>query len=107
MAVIFSALRDRSVVTDLLWQKLDIFYLDDIWFYQIVQHAIPSRGTINLLREKFNDHVVSKTAYVSLPQRSSDTTLFDFLLWSCIGWLLYPYKPRILNDLKKVAKIWL
>lgn len=99
-AVTVNGERYRNMITDFFWHELDDFDLEDMWFQQDGATCHTSRDTINLLREKFNDRVISRNADVTWPPRSCDITPLDFFLWGYVKSLVYSNKPQTLNDLK-------
>ena len=58
------------------------------------------RRTIDLLKGKFGERVISRNGPVEWPTRSCDLTSLDFFLWGHIKPLVYANKPATLDDLK-------
>ena len=58
------------------------------------------RRTIDLLKGKFGERVISRNGPVEWPPRSCDLTPLDFFLWGHIKSLVYANKPATLDDLK-------
>ena len=58
------------------------------------------RRTIDLLKGKFGERVISRNGLVEWPPRSCDLTPMDFFLWGHIKSLVYANKPATLDDLK-------
>ena len=58
------------------------------------------RRTIDLLKSKFGERVISRNGPVEWPPRSSDLTPLDLFLWGHIKSLVYANKPPTLDDLK-------
>ena len=56
--------------------------------------------TIDLLKCKFVERVISRNGPVEWPPRSCDLTPLDFFLWGHIMSLVYANKPATLDDLK-------
>lgn len=70
--------------------------IDEFFWREVICHLFC--GKITFLEENFNVHVISKSAYMALAQRSCDVTTLDFPLRSYAGALAYVNKPQILND---------
>ena len=58
------------------------------------------RRTIDLLKGKFGERVISRNCPVEWPPRSCDLAPLDFFLWGHIKSLVYANKPAILDDHK-------
>ena len=58
------------------------------------------RQTIDLLKGKFGERVISRNGPVEWLPRSCDLTPLDFFLWGHIKSLVYANKPATLDDLK-------
>ena len=58
------------------------------------------RRTIDLLKSKFGERVISRNGPVEWPPCSCDLTPLDFFLWGHIKSLVYANKPATLDDLK-------
>ena len=61
-AVTVNGERYRSMITDYFWDELDGFDLSDMWFQQDGATCHTSHETINLLRQKFGERVISRNA---------------------------------------------
>ena len=59
-----------------------------------------ARVTIDFLKGKFGERVISKNGPVEWPPRSCVLTPLDFFLWGHIKSLVYANKPATLDDLK-------
>ena len=66
------------------------------------------RRTIDLLKGKFGERVISRNGPVEWPPCSCDLMPLDFFLWGHIKSLVYANKPTTLDDLKDglVVVIW-
>ena len=58
------------------------------------------RRTIDLLKGKFDERVISRNGPVEWPPRSCDLTPLDFFLWGHIKQLVYANEPATLDELK-------
>ena len=87
--------RYRAMLEDYLWPELDELDINDIWLQQDT-----ARVTIDLLKGKFGEHVISRNGLVEWPPRLCDLTPLNFFLWGHIKSLVYVNKPATLDDLK-------
>ena len=71
-----------------------------MWFQQDGATNHTARVTIDLLKGKFGERVVSRNGLVEWPPHSCDLTSLDFFLWGDIKSLVYANKPATLDDLK-------
>ena len=102
--------------------KLDDIDPDVMWFQQDGATCHTAIATIDLLKSKFGDKLISRNGPVNWPARSCDLTPLDYFLWGYVKSLVYADKPatiealeanivRVLHDirpavLEKVAKNW-
>ena len=92
--------RYRAMLEDYLWTELDEFDINDMWFQQDSATSHTARVTIDLLKGKFGERVISRNGPIEWPPRSCDLTPLDFFLWGHIKSLVYANKPATLDDLK-------
>ncbi|GFX10614.1 protein Wnt-5a [Trichonephila clavipes] len=59
-----------------------------------------ARATIDLLKDTFGDHLISRFGPVNWPPRSCDLTPLDYFLWGYIKSLVYADKPQTLDHLE-------
>ena len=59
------------------------------------------RRTIDLLKGKFDERVISRNVPVEWPPRSFDLTPLDFFLWGHIKSLVYANKPATLDNIQR------
>lgn len=59
---------------------------------------------MDLVRETFPGHVISRNGNVSWPPRSPDLAPCDFFLWGYLKSKVYVDKPRTLPDLKEAIR---
>ncbi|GFU10402.1 DUF4817 domain-containing protein [Trichonephila clavipes] len=59
-----------------------------------------ARATIDLLKDTFGDHLISRFGPVNWPPRSCDLTPLDYFLWSYEKSLVYADKPQTLDHLE-------
>lgn len=99
-AVTVTSERYRSMLTDFLWPKLDEINLQVMFFQQDGATPHTANATMELLREKFGESVISRNGTVKWPPRSCDLTPLDFFLWGYLKSLVYANKPRTIDALK-------
>ena len=100
-AVTVNGDRYRTMIREFLWPHLDGMDTQELWFQQDGATCHASRETILLLRERFQDRVISRNSDHQWPPRSCDLTPCDFFLWGHLKSLVYANKPRNINDLKE------
>ena len=71
-----------------------------MWFQQDGATSHTARVTIDLLKGKFGERVISRNGPVEWPPHSCDLTPLDFFLWGPIKALVNANKPATLDDLK-------
>ncbi|GFU80111.1 transposable element Tc3 transposase [Trichonephila clavipes] len=59
-----------------------------------------ARATIDLLKDTFGDHLISRFRPVNWPPRSCDLTPLDYFLWGYAKSLVYADKPQTLDHLE-------
>lgn len=95
-----NGLRYREMINDFLWPELDGIDLDNVYFQQDGATCHTSNETIDLLREKFPDRVISRRGDHNWPPRSCDLTPCDFFLWGHVKEKVYANSPASIQDLK-------
>ncbi|GFS68816.1 putative DD41D transposase [Trichonephila clavipes] len=59
-----------------------------------------ARVTIDLLKDTFGDHIISRFGPVNWPPRSCDLTPLDYFMWGYVKSLVYADKPQTLDYLE-------
>ena len=59
---------------------------------------------MNLVRNMFLGHLISRFGDMPWPPRSPDLSSCDIFLWGYLKLRVYAHKPRTLNDLKEVIR---
>ena len=90
----------RAMLEDYLWPELNELDINDMWFQQDGATSHTACVTIDLLKGKFGERVISRNGPVEWPPRSCDLRPLDFFLWGHIKSLVYANKPATLDDLK-------
>ncbi len=74
--------RYRAMLTDYFWHELEGMDLADMWFQQDGATSHTANITIDLLKGKFGERVISRNGPVEWPPRSCDLTPLDYFLWA-------------------------
>ncbi|GFS94062.1 transposable element Tc3 transposase [Trichonephila clavipes] len=72
----------------------------ELWFQQDDATCHTARATIDLLKDTFGDHLISRFGPVNWPPRSCDLTPLDYFLWGYVKSLVYADKPQTLDHLE-------
>ena len=83
-----------------MWPELDELDINDMWLQQDAATSHTARVTIDLLRGKFAERVISRNVPVEWPPLSCNLTPLDFFLCGHTKSLVYANKPATLDDLK-------
>ncbi|GFW77999.1 DUF4817 domain-containing protein [Trichonephila clavipes] len=70
------------------------------WFQQDGATCHTARATIDLLKDTFGDHLISRFGPGNWPPRSCDLTPLDYFLWGYVKSLVYADKPQTLHHLE-------
>ncbi|GFX14102.1 putative transposable element [Trichonephila clavipes] len=87
------------MATDLTAVKRFILSLE-LWFQQDGATCHTARATIDLLKDKFGDRLISRFGPVNWPPRSCDLTPLDYFLSGYVKSLVYADKPQTLDHLE-------
>ena len=88
------------MITDYFWLELEDMDLDSMWFQQDGATSNTAHVTIDLLKSKFDERLISRNGPVDWPPRSCDITPLDFFLWGYVKSLVYANKPTTLEELR-------
>ncbi|GFV41026.1 uncharacterized protein TNCV_2666171 [Trichonephila clavipes] len=72
----------------------------ELWLQQDGATCHTARATIDLLKDTFGDHLISRFGPVNGPPRSCDLTPLDYFLWGYVKSLVYADKPQTLDHLE-------
>ena len=78
-------------------QELD---LHGMWFQQDGAIWHTARVTMNLLRDEFGEHFISRSGPLNWPPRSCDLTPLDYFLRGHVKAHVYTDKPASINALE-------
>ncbi|GFU19496.1 transposable element Tcb2 transposase [Trichonephila clavipes] len=90
--------RYRAMITFI--PELNNHDVQELWFQQDGATCHTARTTIDLLKDTFGDHLISRFGPVNWPPRSCDLTPLDYFLWSYVKSLVYADKPQTLDHLE-------
>ncbi|GFU79229.1 uncharacterized protein TNCV_2137521 [Trichonephila clavipes] len=74
--------------------------VQELWFQQDGATCHTARATIDLLKDTFGDHLISRFGPVNCSPRSCDLTPLDYFLWGYVKSLVYADKPQTLDHLE-------
>ncbi|GFS85625.1 DUF4817 domain-containing protein [Trichonephila clavipes] len=92
--------RYRAMITNFFIPELNNHDVQELWFQQDGATCHTARATINLLKDTFGDHLISRFGPVNWPARSCDLTPLDYFLWGYVKSLVYADKPQTLDHLE-------
>lgn len=92
--------RYREMLENFFWPILDDMDTDDIWFQQDGARAHTAEETIDLVKAKFPERVISIKGDTDWPPRSCDLTPLDFFLWGYVKGKVYANNPTTISELK-------
>ncbi|GFW04663.1 putative DD41D transposase [Trichonephila clavipes] len=93
--------RYRSMITNFFIPELNNHDVQELWFQQDGAACHTARATIDLLKDTFGDHLISRFGPVNWPPRSCDLTPLDYFLWGYVKSLVYADKPQTLDHLEE------
>ena len=73
---------------------------DNMWFQQDGATCHTPHATMDILHERFEGMVISRSGDVNWPPRSCDLTPIDFFLWGYLKSQVYTNKPQTIDALK-------
>ncbi|GFX28316.1 putative transposable element [Trichonephila clavipes] len=94
--------RYRAMITNFFIPELNNHDVQELWFQQDGATCHTARATIDLLKDKFGDRLISRFGPVNWPPRSCDLTLLDYFLWGYVKSLVYADKPQTLDHLEDI-----
>ncbi|GFW81310.1 DUF4817 domain-containing protein [Trichonephila clavipes] len=72
--------RYRAMITNFFIPELNNHDVQELWFQQDGATCHTARATIDLLKDTFGDHVISRFGPANWPPRSCDLTPLDYFL---------------------------
>ncbi|GFX93079.1 uncharacterized protein TNCV_140231 [Trichonephila clavipes] len=74
--------RYRAMITIFFIPELNNHDVQELWFQQDGATCHTARSTIDLLKDTFDDHLISRFGPVNWPPRSCDLTPLDYFCWA-------------------------
>ncbi|GFT42385.1 putative transposable element [Trichonephila clavipes] len=81
------------MITNFFIPELNNHDVQELWFQQDGATCHTASATIDLLKDTFGDHLISRFGSVNCPPRSCDLTPLDYFLWGYVKSLVYADKP--------------
>ncbi|GFU35418.1 putative DD41D transposase [Trichonephila clavipes] len=76
--------RYRAMITNFFIPELNNLDVQELWFQQDGATCHTARATIDLLKDTFGDHLISRFGPVNWPPRFCDLTPLDYFLWGYV-----------------------
>lgn len=92
--------RYRDMITNFLVPEIEARDLDDIWFQQDGATCHTARETMDILKQRFGEQLISRLGPVNWPPRSCDITPLDFFLWGYVKSKVFVDKPASIEALE-------
>ncbi|GFU82755.1 putative transposable element [Trichonephila clavipes] len=92
--------RYRAIITNFFNPELNNHDVQELWFQQDCATCHTARATIDLLKDTFGDHLISRFGPVNWSPRSCDLTPLDYFLLGYVKALVYADKPQTLDHLE-------
>ncbi|GFX02411.1 putative LOC100569746 [Trichonephila clavipes] len=92
--------RYRAMITNFFIPELNNHDVQELWFQQDGSTCHTARATIDLLKDTFGDHLISRFGHVNWPPRPCNLTPLDYFLWNYVKSLVYADKPQTLDHLE-------
>ncbi|GFT01013.1 uncharacterized protein TNCV_4054151 [Trichonephila clavipes] len=77
------------MITNFFIPELNNHDVQELWFQQDGATCHTACATIDLLKDTFGDHLISRFGPVNWPPRSCDLTPLDYFLWGYVKSLVY------------------
>ncbi|GFW55430.1 putative DD41D transposase [Trichonephila clavipes] len=92
----------RSKIINFFIPELNNHYVQELWFQQDGATCHTARAKIDLLKDTFGDHLISRFGPVNWPPRSCDLTPLDYFLWGYVKSLVYADRSQTLDHLEDI-----
>ncbi|GFV39868.1 putative transposable element [Trichonephila clavipes] len=92
--------RYRAMITNFFIPELSNHDVQELWFQQDGATCHTARVTIDLLKDRFDDCLISRFGPLNWPPRSCDLTPLDYFMWGYVKSLVYADKPQTLDHLE-------
>ncbi|GFV20180.1 transposase [Trichonephila clavipes] len=91
--VTVNGVRYSAMITNFFIPELNNHDVQELWFQQDGATCHTACATIDLLKDMFGDHLISRFGPVNWPPRSCDLTPLDYFLWGYVKSLVYADTP--------------
>ncbi|GFW42440.1 transposable element Tc3 transposase [Trichonephila clavipes] len=88
------------MITNFFIPELNNHDFQELWFQQDGATCHTARATIDLLKDTFDDRLISRFGPVNWHPRSCDLTPLDYFQWGYVKSLVYADKPQTLDHLE-------
>ncbi|GFS73604.1 putative transposable element [Trichonephila clavipes] len=88
------------MITNFFIPELNNHDVQQLWFQQDGATCHTARATIDLLKDKFGDRLISRFGPVNWPPRSCDLTPLDYFLWVYVKSLVCADNSQTLDHLE-------
>ncbi|GFW91122.1 uncharacterized protein TNCV_1759961 [Trichonephila clavipes] len=88
------------MITNFFTPEMNNHAVSELWFQQDGTTCHTAHATIDLLKDMFGDHLISRFGPVNWPPRSCDLTPLDYFLWCYVKSFVYADKAQRLNLLE-------
>ncbi|GFX26288.1 DUF4817 domain-containing protein [Trichonephila clavipes] len=88
------------MITNFFIPELNNHDVQKLGFQQDGATRHTARATIDLLKDTFGIHLISRFGPMNWPPRSYDLTPLDYFLWGYVNSLVYADKPQTLDPLE-------
>lgn len=92
--------RYQEMLLNFVWPAVDTLP-EESWFQQDGAPCHTARTTMDILRQKFPERLISRNGIINWPPRSCDLNPLDFFLWGYIKDKVYENKPNSISHLKE------
>ncbi|GFX35742.1 uncharacterized protein TNCV_745351 [Trichonephila clavipes] len=89
------------MITNFFIPELNNHDVQELRFQQDGATCHTARATINLLKDTFGDHLISRFGPVKWPPRYCDLTALDYFPWDYVKSLVYADKPQTVDHLEE------
>lgn len=83
----------HTLITNFLFHELEGMDVQNMWFQQDGAPCHTATETIDLLRERFGNRIISRRGNINWPPRSCDLTPLDYFLWGYVKAKVYANDP--------------
>ena len=90
------------MLNEFLFTKIEEKYIGNFWFQQNGATCHTAEATLDILRNIFEDRIISRRADVVWPLRSWDLTPLGSYLWGAVKDKCYADKPETIDFLRTI-----